>query len=219
MSNLRDYDYNRLLIVIDSENNGILCSCTSDSHAYAICHSELNLRWFSLSMQTTDLKCLHQNYNNHNIHFKFTNKNPIPISELEKELITDRWIERRQLIIRKTLELQFWENANKRSVSRVNEYFGMSNLLPFLHSQLEKCDSDRGEYTEAVKEWADIQDVTPDIAYRELVLKTHNYGMTYLRSHALYTKHMWLLARASTIQELEYRIKSSREDLWTKSAL
>jgi hypothetical protein len=85
--------------------------------------------------------------------------------------------------------------------------------LPFLTEQLSLCDPQNNHYTKAIIEWGEIQDISPSAAYQELKIRQEGHGISYLRRHALYQKHVKNISSAKTLDELRYQETLAKNSL------
>jgi hypothetical protein len=88
-------------------------------------------------------------------------------------------------------------------------------MMPFLTDQLNKCDPSNNIYTTAIQDWANIQNVSYETAYQELKLRQEGYGLVYIRSHALYTKHAKNISQAKNEPELRKKYEEALLEIYT----
>jgi hypothetical protein len=124
------------------------------------------------------------------------------ITELPPKFITNEWIEKRRIFIHKKFFLNQWEFQIRRSCRKMVDFYATSHMMPFLIDQLNKCDPEKNEYTTAIQDWANIQEIPPQAAYQELKLRQEGYGLVYLRSHALYTKFARKISMSKTMDDV-----------------
>jgi hypothetical protein len=184
---------------------GILCVAPSDEIASIICMGLLNSRWLSISRHYNFLS----NYKNINFddlsvnHQITLSEKAVSIESMQDRLVTSEWTEKRKLTLEKRKALTSWEWLCRGPVSRVNTYYAWPTLLPFLIKELSNCDIEKQVYTQSIIEWANIQEVAPDVAVRELEMKVEGIGLTYMKNFAFYDKFARQITMSSSIEEVQ----------------
>lgn len=209
---MSELTYNKLLLVYDETNNGIICQVNSETIGNALTLGMINgtIAAFPLHF-FPQLPMYQKNFNNMEEHYQLTNKHDIvPMPE---KFITPEWRDYRKFLLQKNWHLGWWEFRVRRQLARVNDFFGNSDLAPFLLDQLNKCNPEEGYYTQAINEWAHIQDVSPSIAYSELKLKHEGRGLAFLRVHAIYEKYTRIITTSKNIDELKKNFNDAFEAL------
>lgn len=191
---------NDKIIVLDELTHGILCESVSPSVAHSVSLGFINS---SIRILPTSLSWLESNYNhdfnNSGIHYEFKKMN---ISLLNHDLINDEYLRIRQLAVMRNFAHQAWEVKCKQYLqNRNHDYHGMNMLGGFLCSQLDKCLPENNYYTQSIHEWAIISDISVDMAYQELKIKSESIGLQYLRNYAIYQKYVILINKCNTKSE------------------
>ena len=221
---MSDQIYNQFIIVFDQETNGIVCSANSDPHAAAIVLGMQNGRAMAFDKffhvpprwDQPDRPDFDFDYNDTNVHYQLKKSNfdtKFQVASLPSEFVTPEWIRFRALTVEKARWLDHWEFSIRQQMSRVNDFYGLPSLMPFLTEQLSLCDPDKNYYTRAIIEWGEIQEVSPETAYQELKIRQQGYSLVYLRSHALYLKIAKSISMAKTLDEVMYRVYQGTEYL------
>ena len=128
-----------------------------------------------------------------------------------------KWEDYRDLILKKAYYLGLWEFRVRQQLHRINDFYGLSSMMPFLTEQLSLCDPKNNYYTDPILEWADIQEVLPNVAYQELKMKQYGHGVVYLRSHALYSKYVRVLNTAENLDQIIEKFELAVVDLVRKA--
>lgn len=215
---MSDKIYNQLILIIDQTTNGIVCTAFSDSHAASIVMGMSNGRAMAYEkFFDPKNKIYHYDYNDINQHYQLLSDNRV--EPLPEKFITSEWIEQRALLQLKCNHLSLWEFKIRQYMNRVNDFYGLPNMMSFLTEQLSLCKPQENFYTRAIVEWADIQDVTPQAGYQELKIRQEGYGLVYMRSHALYLKHAKKITLAKTFDEVEQEFFNGCSNLLEKTKI
>lgn len=198
--------YNSKIIVYDHSNMGILCEAPSDEIASALVLGLVNGDWQSISRGPDNKIPSNYDYLSLDKHYQVSISNLNPsgrsVISMDKRLITDAWIEKRKLIFEKRQALISYEWICRFYTSRVSNFYGWSNMLPFLLEELNKCDVDNNIFSDAIIEYANIQEINPEAAYYDLRRKSDDIGFSYLRTYAVYEKMSKLISLSSTKEEV-----------------
>jgi hypothetical protein len=202
-----------VIIIYDNFNRGILGTANSETHANALCLGILNSRFVELD----ESLCESLNFDVLTEHYQLPYN--FPITPLPSKFITGEWIGKRVIYQRKSIFLSLWESKVKGIVSQNNDFFGNSSLMAFLKSQLDKCSPDNDFYTKPILEWAEIQEVSPNSAFQELMLRYEGHGLVHLRSHALYHKYARKISLAEKYNDIEKLYNDAITDLSLKASI
>ena len=197
---MSDQIYNQNIVVYDQKTNGIICTANSDSHAAAISLGLSNGKFLALN-RSVNPACDTLDYNDLNVHYCLKLHN-YQIDLLDIRFATAEWTDLRVLTLEKARVLAQWEFSIRQHLSRANDFYDLSSVLPFLTEQLSLCDPQNNHYTKSIVEWGEIQEITPAAAYQELKIRQEGHGIAYLRRHALYLKHVKKISLAKTIDEV-----------------
>lgn len=207
---MSDQVYNKLIVVFDETTHGIVCTAHSDAHAHALIQGTINCKFVSLSSYFhPKAPGYNLNFNDASMHYRFTPTHEV--EPLPSKFSTQEWTNFRALMLKKSYFLGMWEFRIRQNLNRINDYYGLPNMMSFLIDQLNKCDPNSGYYTSAITEWAEIQECSPEAAYQELKLRQEGYGLVYLRSNALYSKYVRKISQATT----EAEVKDYYDQGWT----
>lgn len=215
---MSDKVYNYLILIVDQQTNGIVCSAHSDAHAAAILLGMPNGK--AIAQEKFFKKndpFFEVNFNKTNKHYQL--RGNFNFALLPDKFVTQKWIDYRELILTKSEYLLLWEFKIRQCMNTVNDFYGLPNMMPFLTEQLSLCDPKNNFYTRAVTEWGDIQEVPPSVAFQELKIRQEGYGLVYMRSHALYFKHAKNISMANTVDEIDDNFYSACEELLEKTRI
>lgn len=213
---MNDQQYNHCIVVIDGATNGILGTASSDNHVSSLLlglgpatWSTVLPKWFLSEREEYKV-----NFDSLDEHYQL---NPIQdkVEPLPEKFITEEWINKRRFYKLKKVFLNLWEFQIRRSCRKQIDFFGTPNMMPFLTDQLNKCDPSNNIYTTAIQDWANIQNVSYETAYQELKLRQEGYGLVYIRSHALYTKHAKNISQAKNEPELRKKYEEALLEIYT----
>jgi hypothetical protein len=221
---MSDQIYNQLILVFDQKTNGIVCTANSDAHAAAIVLGMQNGRAMAFDKflyvpprwDQPDRYEYTFDYNDTRVHYRLLKgdfNTVLMVELLPSEFITEEWISSRAFTIQKARCLSEWEFYIRQQMSRVNDFYGLPNLMPFLTEQLSLCDPEKNYYTNAIIEWGEIQQVSPETAYQELKIRQEGYSLVYFRSHALYLRVAKNISMAKTLDDMNRQIHLGREYL------
>jgi len=106
------------------------------------------------------------------------------------ENVTPEWLEKKKLARRRNTGLWLLEQKIERYIARAKFFVGDGILVPFLTSELTKCDFDNNVYSDVIIEWAEIADVTPAEAFHILSNKISSTNIIVSRLHAMWFKYV-----------------------------
>jgi hypothetical protein len=221
---MSDQIYNQFILVFDQKTNGIVCSANSDAHAAAIVLGMQNGRAMAFDKflyvpprwDQPDRHDFSFDYNDTRVHYRLKIGNfdtNFQVELLPSEFVTPEWIASRELTVEKARWLAYWEFSIRQQMGRVNDFYGLPSLMPFLTEQLSLCQPEKNYYTRAIIEWGEIQQVSPEVAYQELKIRQQGYSLVYLRSHALYLKVAKSISMAKTLDDVRQQVYLGREYL------
>lgn len=199
---MSDTNYNQLILVFDLSSNAIVCRASSDAHAAAIVLGMINGKAMSFDkFRKPNNPSYNFDFNDLSVNYQLSRKG---IFELPTAFLTKEWVNYRKLILFKANLLDLWEFKIRENLNRVNDFYGLPNMMPFLTEQLALCEPNNNYYTDAILEWSEIQETSAAAAYQELKIRQEGYGLVYLRSHAFYLKHV---RKISTAQDEDEALK------------
>jgi len=214
---MSDANYNQLILVFDHTTNGVVCSASSDAHAAAIVVGMINGKALAFDKFLNPSRpTFNFNFNDLSVSYQISKKG---ILDLPTEFATKEWENYRKLILLKSYFLEFWEFKIRQNLNRVNDFYGLSNMMPFLIEQLALCDPHNNYYTNAISEWGDIQEIPASAAYQELKIRQEGYSLVYLRSHALYLKYVRKISTSQDADEVKKQFEFACDDLLRKAYL
>lgn len=211
---MNDEQYNRFILICDGSSGAILCTADSDSHAYnlllGLAETGTALPLPKAVTKRDDYK---HDFNDISKHFQI-NKD-FSIDVLPEKFITQDYLKLRQLILKKKIFLSLWDFQIRRSCQNYTDFYGAPFMMAYLCDELNKCNPDKNEYTQAIIDWANIQEVPADAAYRELKFRHEGYGLVMLRAHALYTKYALKISCATSDEDVKKEYNIALENLYT----
>jgi len=214
---MNDSDYSQLILVFDLGTNAIVCRASSDAHAAAIVLGMVNGGAMAMNKYfKPDNPTYNFDFNDLSVNYQISTKG---ILNLPIEFITKEWEDYRKLILFKSYFLDLWEFKFRENLNRVNDFFGLPNMMPFLTEQLSLCDPRNNYYTNAILEWSEIQEISAAAAYQELKIRQEGYGLVYLRCHALYSKYVRKISTAQDNDEVKEQFDFACDDLRRKAYL
>lgn len=191
-----------IIFVYDKSNSGVLCGANSYTHAYAIVSGLINARMHSyFRIERLDYS---YDFNDPNAHYKFNDINS-NIEMLPEKFITNEWINLREITIEKSKCLAYWEYRCKKANARLDEYYH-EYLSAYLNGELLKCDPNHNFYTQAIHEYAFIQEITVETAYQELHMKNESKGLAHMRNYAVYLKGVREINQQTTYDDIQKKL-------------
>jgi hypothetical protein len=121
---------------------------------------------------------------------------------VDMEAPTAEWIEKRTLAKNRQIGLWLLEQKIERYLSRAKMFTGDDVLLPFLASELQKCDFTKQVYSDVVVEWASIAGINVNEAYHILSNKVMSINIIVSRLHAMWFKYVNKINALSTSEEI-----------------
>jgi hypothetical protein len=109
---------------------------------------------------------------------------------IDMETVTDEWTEKKKIAKRRNLGLWLLEQKIERYIARAKFFLGDDILIPFMTSEIAKCNFDNNVYSDVITEWATIANVTPAEAYHILSNKISSTNIIVSRLHALWFKYV-----------------------------
>jgi len=168
------------VLVVDREIQRIACSTPELHQAVALAEGLINcgVRVVSLENNT-------YNFNDINIHYQYSDGK---IRILSPYQIPNNWMAFRTQVIDRIEPLQILINQAKSRTSDLDNYYNTPMFTAILAVELEKCKPNENRYSLAIEEWALMQDVSVEVAYKELKIKYEDISLTYMRNNALYSR-------------------------------
>lgn len=213
---MSDIIYNNLILIVDQSTYGIYCTATSDAHANNLMLGILNSFSYPLPKLLVTKEQYLYDFNSIKEHYQLISDDNL--TTLPSKFITEEWIKARKLIIKKKSWMNLWEFSVRGSSRKVNDFYGNNNLMPFLIDQINKSNPEKNLYAPGIVDWANIQSVTPEIAYTELKMKVEEYGLVHLRSQAIYEKTARKIATASANDDLEEIFEQGRREIYSNKS-
>lgn len=176
-------------LVVDKFNAGVLYSASSLANAS-------NVSAGILSSTVIQIPLYREHFSQYQ-HFDFENdllqaSRDRKITPLPKETVTDDFLERRRVAkIRgqylASVELVCLLGREKSSFRYPEE------ISAELEIELSKCRVEVGHFSEAIQEYATVQEVEPVVAYEELKFLVDGARIEKIRNFAFYQKYVRLM--------------------------
>lgn len=218
---------NYLFLIIDQENKGMLGYSYSASVSNAVSKGLSNTSVMLIPAFYFDkliLDKFNQNFrNNFKLVRKFDNpfSNGLPMTsegnvcETVKDInvnkvfqldpldVSEDWLEKRKLAALRINKLKILETMLDRFITRFKNFTADSVFYSFLDKELSKCDPENNYYTDSIKEWADIYDISIQAAFQELQMNYDSASVTMFRINAIWQKYVDLVNSYTTKTELD----------------
>jgi len=188
-------------IVVDSHTDGILCECYSVSIAHSVSKGFINS---TLKILPASVPWLYDQYNkDYNSFEVFYQHRNMQIFEMKSELITDEFVSLKKLAKLRNSVQHVWEaRCRQFLLDRNYEYFANSELEGYLLVELNNCNTTKNFYTPAITEWAELNEISADVAYQELRMRSTSIGRQHIRNHAIHQKFVNLINQQFTEKEM-----------------
>lgn len=178
------------LLFIHVDFNGIILQPTSEHHGRALMSGAINDELVYSKVPPGN-----HNFNDINQHWQFVRNQYL--KPLPAEYITPEWIDLRTQSLLRLQYLQELEFLAKTATMNSTEYYAAPMFHGLLSTELVKCNPAQGLYTSAIQEWAGIQEVPVDTAFKELSIINDQCAGVFFRNHALYLKFVRILGQTS----------------------
>lgn len=199
-----------LYLLIDEKTDGILCTTDSIDAATAMCMFSLRITvqvlethmyWLREGLRNVDYRDLTKHYT-----FK--------VGDLSRDVKPFENPPEEFLAFKKevALRVRFQERLRVYCDGSVLAHSSESPMLEDYSStiiyELGKCDPENNKFTDAIKVYADINEISEKIAYQELKLHIDNLSTVRLLNYAMYTKFKILFNNAPATQEAQMTVLS-----------
>jgi hypothetical protein len=127
------------------------------------------------------------------------------------ENVTAAWLEKKKLATERNIGLWLLEQKIERYLARAKFFLGDEILVPFLASEITKCDFDNNVYSDVIIEWAEIADVAPAEAFHILSNKISSTNIIVSRLHAIWFKYVNKINSLNDEQSILYLVRNNLE--------
>lgn len=222
-----------LFLVVDQETKGILTKCSSITIANAVVKGILNSSSMLVpysNINNTKINTYSENtIDNYKLvrfhNSKFSNFKPMTgeanvyeignnkekkafdLVEMDQSSINNLWIEKRTLANFRANKIRTLESFCERYSARLVNFFGDELLFQNLSNELSKVDVKNNDYPISIIEWAEINNISPNAAYKELKLQYESTTISIMRIHAIWNKYV------EKINQLNYNQEDQADDL------
>jgi hypothetical protein len=230
-----------LFLVVDQETATIITKCPSMSIANAVCKGITNssvmvIHYAHMGTKheinqyqdnptlvyqlvrearlTTDVSAISTSESNvYKSVSRTENGKPFDIVKITTP--SDDWIEKRKLGNFRSNKIRSLELICERYMARGNNFSNDEIFFQYLSTQLPLVNETLDDYPAGIVEWANIVNVSPKQAYRELKLDYDSTGIFVMRVHAIWNKYVDIInqldeetfARQDVFMNLETEIK------------
>lgn len=105
------------------------------------------------------------------------------------------------------LEQQF-KIQNARSMLHFDEF-----VVTYLLDEISKCDPDKEYYSDGIREYANIQSLSPKVAYQEIKFMLDSSGLIKIRNYAWFMEYVRRFNTLTTKEELAAEVKNAWQSL------
>jgi hypothetical protein len=211
VSEIHNYDHLRLgrtVLMFGDQSGAIICCPPTPKMALDLSMGLFNsdIRWLpTQSLESFDL-------NNPNMHYQWLG--------LKKhlQLIPERFIppglqETRTVAIERLHALFVLDILARMSQPSAFSKMHDDTFVSIISTELAKCIPDKNMYTEAIQEWAAIQEIPVENAYKELMLRYDDIALICVRNQSIYDKHVRLINQTSGLDNLQIVLDSAGYEL------
>jgi hypothetical protein len=212
-----------LYLVIDEPTNAILASTKSYDAAWALrlFSSSIGVRCIETHKPWVDEDYKTINFNDVSKHytamFKSSNRY---VADLNQELITPEFIERRRDVIRRLSyhdSLKIKIDILMASTGDSKVFLGYADTIGY---ELLKCKPEEGYYTYAVQAYGIASECNAETAYDELKLQLDNLAHVRMRSLGIYIKYRNRLNSSPSDKESQMAvIRDAMQELLKNSSI
>lgn len=196
---MRAFKEEPIYLVADMETGLVLTRVSSASCASAVTSGLLNTMSLSLPTQLSHRR--HEwdacNFNRDLYQILKGVVTPFP-----EDLIREDLLKRREISKIRGAYIYSLEIYCQQALTRIANYMP-TDLYPFIQNELRICDHEHGIYTQAIEEYAALQEIEPSVAFMELQLQLQSSGIVKFRNYALYEKYIIKMNSCETREELE----------------
>ena len=205
-------------LLVDIETSGILCSTDSISAANSIAQGIFNIKVSVVPMYVFWTRPQWQDLNFDLNFLSYDDTNGPDITPLEQHLITDNFIQKRQLsILRRKFLIKLEGSLNTILFKTVIGFD--ESTLSYIENQLIQCDPSKNYYLDSIKEYAQYIEISDERAYNELKMLSESNGRMKLRLFACYNKYANKINLASTELEMAQAYDEAVKDIFINARL
>lgn len=205
-------------LLVDTETSGILCSTDSISAANSIAQGIFNIKVSVVPMYVFWTRPQWKDLNFDLNFLSYDDTNGPDITPLEQHLITDNFIQKRQLsILRRKFLIKLEGSLNTILFKTVIGFD--ESTLSYIENQLIQCDPSKNYYLDSIKEYAQYIEISDERAYNELKMLSESNGRMKLRLFACYNKYANKINLASTELEMAQAYDEAVKDIFINARL
>lgn len=122
--------------------------------------------------------------------------------KMPTEQVTTEWIEKRRLANLRSVFLETAEEKCERYMSRSKLFSGDEIFLQYVSKELTVSDPEKNIFSNGIKEWALINNISNDEAYNHLYMLWESTGINVLRINAVWHKYCDIINTLTTKENL-----------------
>jgi len=181
----------RVMLLVHVDSNGIIAQVDEEHRARGLMACSLNDETVYVDVPDNS----RYDFNDVNQNYQIIKNNSI--KGLPVRYITPEWIDLRTNTILRLKYLKELDGHAKSVTFTASEYYAAPMFHGLLGTELMKSNPATNTYASSIQEWAAIQDIPVDTAFKELTIMHEQATGTFLRNHALYLKYVRILGQTS----------------------
>lgn len=196
-----------IYLIVDRENGAVVCSTPTAHHAVSLANGLINCGALYVN---PDLNHVNYNFNDCTTNYQYfitSNK----FTALDAIRTPAEWTQFRKQIMDRLNALFTLDYFAKTRTAFVENFYNTPMFTAILATELEKCNVEKNIYSPAIEEWASLQNVSPEIAYKELKITYTDISMTYIRNHAIYLNFVNQINQTVGADNLKKVLEAAKE--------
>jgi hypothetical protein len=212
----RNFVKDSLNLVIDIQTGAVLASSPSITASNAMMMFYPNLKILRLPTQILSVAQRYTDYDFNDISQTYVSLVPLS-GVLEKvdensHILTDEFKKLRSETIIRVNYLYRLECQCLNETGKVLDYAGMPLLMPWLIDQLNRCDPDKGIYTNSIRELADYRDIPEDACYHDFRMRVDSLGMLMSNNYVIFLRYSEMMSKEDADPEKLQKILNTAYD-------
>ena len=203
-------------LVVDLENQGILCRAPTSSVANAVSLGFINTTTtVLLEFPWTKEKSSGVNFDGENWQLMRRGH----FVKMPADLVTEEWLAKKALAMKRRNFQWAWEGRCIQQLRRAADFHSPGVFESYVMLQLQECDPISEVWPIGILEWASIHQVTPEMAYQDLKLRMDSLGLMYLRNAALHKKIMEDINKGTSEEEMHEALRIGLDAMFLSKSL
>ncbi|OFZ28626.1 MAG: hypothetical protein A2622_05920 [Bdellovibrionales bacterium RIFCSPHIGHO2_01_FULL_40_29] len=200
-------------LLIDRNNEGLLCPVVSQTVGINLLGGILDSRLIELPLHRVMYhKYAHLDFNNE--YLRVTPKRVI--SPLDPMHITEIFLNKRAEALARAKYLELLEMISFLSLAKSHMGYP-SNIVPLLNQEIQRCDPNLNQYSIGIREYADINNISPEVAYEEIKFRIQGATLTRIRDFAIFQKYVRIF-NTCPLTDLESSYFKLREEVFLNAS-